>query len=69
MQFNKGKCEGDEAFLGQEFLTTLSYLVDIKSKMWLPIHLVEGRLSSEKKTNLSSIPGEANRVISVLSSL
>ncbi|XWS76758.1 hypothetical protein CRYUN_Cryun01aG0205000 [Craigia yunnanensis] len=68
-QFNKGKCEGDQAFLGQEFQTTLSYLVDVKPKMWLPVRLVEGRLSSEIKTNLSCIREEAKRVISALSSL
>ena len=69
MQFNKGKCEGDEAFVGQEFQTTLSYLVDVKPKMWLPVRLVEGRLSSEIKTNLSCIREEAKRVISALNSL
>ncbi|XVF33021.1 hypothetical protein REPUB_Repub17cG0132500 [Reevesia pubescens] len=68
-QFNEGKCKGDEAFLGQEFQTTLSYLVDVKPKMWLPVRLVEGRLSSEIKTNLSCIREEAKRVISALSSL
>ncbi|KAK6260437.1 Coenzyme Q-binding protein COQ10 [Theobroma cacao] len=68
-QFNKGKCKGNEAFAGQEFQTTLSYLVDVKPKMWLPVRLVEGRLSSEIKTNLSCIREEAKRVISALNSL
>ncbi|XVE77380.1 hypothetical protein DITRI_Ditri13aG0057800 [Diplodiscus trichospermus] len=68
-QFNRGKCAGDEALLGKEFQTTLSYLVDVKPKMWLPVRLVEGRLSSEIKTNLSCIREEAKRVISALSSL
>lgn len=69
MQFNKGKCEGDEALLGQEFQTSLSYLVDVKPKMWLPVRLVESRLSTEIKTNLSCIRDEAKRVISALRSL
>ncbi|XVF80368.1 hypothetical protein PTKIN_Ptkin15bG0064200 [Pterospermum kingtungense] len=68
-QFNKGKYEGDEALLGEEFQTSLSYLVDVKPKMWLPVRLVEGRLSSEIKTNLSCIREEAKRVISALSSV
>ncbi|XP_021281105.1 uncharacterized protein LOC110414312 isoform X2 [Herrania umbratica] len=68
-QLNKGKCKGEEAFFGQEIQTTLSYLVDVKPKMWLPVRLVEGRLSSEIKTNLSCIREEAKRVISALSSL
>ncbi|KAK8485878.1 hypothetical protein V6N13_015279 [Hibiscus sabdariffa] len=65
-QFNEGKCKGDEAFLGEEFPTTLSYSVDLKPKMWLPVQLVENRLSIEIKTNLLSIREEAKRVMSAL---
>ncbi|KAL4308208.1 hypothetical protein GQ457_01G054570 [Hibiscus cannabinus] len=65
-QFNEGKCEGDGAFLGEGFHTTLSYSVDLKPKMWLPVQLVESRLSNEVKTNLLSIREEARRVTSAL---
>ncbi|KAK8639636.1 hypothetical protein V6N13_138009 [Hibiscus sabdariffa] len=56
-EVNKRKREED----GEEWETTLSYLVDVKPKMWLPVGLVEGRLSKEIKTNLSCIREEANR--------
>ncbi|KAK8541016.1 hypothetical protein V6N13_061063 [Hibiscus sabdariffa] len=56
----------NEAFLGEEFHTTLSYSVDLKPKMWLPVRLVESRLSIEVKTNLLSIREEAKRVTSAL---
>ncbi|KAH1130275.1 hypothetical protein J1N35_001653 [Gossypium stocksii] len=67
-QFNKRKYEGKEASLGEEFQTTLWYLVDLKPKIWLPVRLVENRLSIEIKTNLLSIREEAERVISALNS-
>ncbi|XP_039021401.1 uncharacterized protein LOC120153536 [Hibiscus syriacus] len=57
-EFNKRKSEDDE-----EWQTTLSYLVDVKPKMWLPVRLVEGRLSKEIKTNLSCIREEAKKVL------
>ncbi|KAA3458847.1 Polyketide_cyc domain-containing protein [Gossypium australe] len=66
--FNKRKYEGEEASLGEEFQTTLWYLVDLKPKIWLPVRLVENRLSIEIKTNLLSIREEAERVISALNS-
>ncbi|KAE8660552.1 hypothetical protein F3Y22_tig00116951pilonHSYRG00375 [Hibiscus syriacus] len=62
-QFNEGKCEG---IIGVEFQTTLSYSVDLKPKMWLPVQLVESRLSMEIKTNLLSIHEEAKKVMSAL---
>ncbi|KAE8662427.1 hypothetical protein F3Y22_tig00113337pilonHSYRG00046 [Hibiscus syriacus] len=65
-QFNEGKCEGGKAFVGEEFQTTLSYSVDLKPKMWLPVQLVESRLSMEIKTNLLSIREEAKRMMSAL---
>ncbi|MBA0757877.1 hypothetical protein Gotri_020922 [Gossypium trilobum] len=67
-QFNKRKYEGEEASLGEEFQTTLWYLVDLKPKIWLPVRLVENRLSIEIKTNLLSIREEAERRINALNS-
>ncbi|KAL4340203.1 hypothetical protein GQ457_08G022100 [Hibiscus cannabinus] len=61
-QFDKGKRE-------EESQTTLWYLVDVKPKMWLPVRLVEGRLSKEIKLNLSCIREEAKRVITAFTSL
>ncbi|XP_050388064.1 uncharacterized protein LOC126805016 [Argentina anserina] len=40
-------------------VTTLSYLVDVKPKMLLPVRLVEGRLCKEIKINLACIREEA----------
>ncbi|KAK5812387.1 hypothetical protein PVK06_027816 [Gossypium arboreum] len=54
-QFSKTKNEDNHEVIGGEESshTTLSYLVDVKPKLWLPIRLVEGRLCKEIKTNLS----------------
>lgn len=69
-QFNGGQCEDDSETLGSHnFHTSLSYLVEVKPKMWLPIHLIEGRICNEIKTNLSCIREEAKRVIGTLPSL
>ncbi|KZV16472.1 hypothetical protein F511_10084 [Dorcoceras hygrometricum] len=46
----------------REFQTTLVYVVDVKPKLWLPVRLVEGRLCTEIRTNLSCIRQEAERV-------
>ncbi|GMI75962.1 hypothetical protein like AT4G01650 [Hibiscus trionum] len=67
-QLSKRKREEDEV-IGEEWQTTLSYLVDVKPKMWLPVRLVEGRLSKEIKTNLSCIRDEAKRVITTVTSV
>jgi hypothetical protein len=56
--FSNGSCE-ESPF--RETNTTLSYIVDVKPKMWLPIRLIEGRLCSEIKKNLASIRGEAQK--------
>ncbi|KAL9348065.1 hypothetical protein Peur_059431 [Populus x canadensis] len=48
---------------GQEYETTLSYLVDVKPKMWLPVNLIEGRICKEIKSNLTCIREEAQKVI------
>ena len=45
----------------QEISTTLSYTVDVKPKLWLPIRLIEGRLCQEIKVNLLSIRDEAQK--------
>ncbi|KAF7818062.1 polyketide cyclase/dehydrase and lipid transporter [Senna tora] len=58
LQSNDGSCEESE---GQETKTTLSYIVDVKPKLWLPVRLIEGRLCSEIKTNLVSIRDEAQK--------
>ncbi|KAE9618875.1 putative START-like domain-containing protein [Lupinus albus] len=55
-QFNIGSCEES-----QEVNTTLSYIVDVKPKLWLPVNLIEGRLCNEIKKNLASIRKEAQK--------
>ncbi|KAF4371737.1 hypothetical protein G4B88_030841 [Cannabis sativa] len=39
----------------QEMNTTLSYLVDVQPKLWLPVQLVEGRLSNEIKLSCGGV--------------
>ncbi|KAG5251599.1 Polyketide cyc domain-containing protein [Salix suchowensis] len=58
--FTKPKTEDS---LGQEFESTLSYLVDVKPKVWLPAHLIEGRICKDIKSNLTCIREEAQKVI------
>ena len=60
MQFTKPKTEDS---LGQEYETSLSYLVDVKPKIWLPVHLIEGRICKEIKSNLTCIREEAQKMI------
>lgn len=62
-QFNGGKFEDSESLLSQKFQTTLSYSVDVRPKLWLPVRLVEGRLCNEIKTNLSCIREAAKKLI------
>lgn len=45
----------------REISTTLTYVVDVKPKLWLPVRLIEGRLCKEIKKNLISIRGEAQK--------
>ncbi|KAI9400044.1 hypothetical protein POPTR_002G185100v4 [Populus trichocarpa] len=59
-QFTKPKTEDS---LGQEYETSLSYLVDVKPKIWLPVHLIEGRICKEIKSNLTCIREEAQKMI------
>jgi len=56
--FSDGSCEDS---LVREINTTLSYVVDVKPKMWLPVRLIEGRLCNEIKKNLKSVRGEAQK--------
>ncbi|XP_065859932.1 uncharacterized protein [Euphorbia lathyris] len=62
-QVCKPRLEDSDCSIDQAFETTLSYSVDAKPKLWLPVHLVEGRLCKEIQTNLSSIREEAEKVI------
>lgn len=55
-KFKKESCDQSQV---QEVSTTLSYTVDVKPKLWLPIRLIEGRLCNEIKMNLVSIRDEA----------
>ncbi|XP_058754139.1 uncharacterized protein LOC131627319 [Vicia villosa] len=45
----------------REISTTLTYIVDVKPKMWLPVGLIEGRLCKEIKKNLIAVRGEAQK--------
>jgi len=56
--FNSENCEQSQV---QEVSTTLSYVVDVKPKLWLPIRLIEGRLCNEIKMNLVSVRNEAQK--------
>ncbi|KAF9593084.1 hypothetical protein IFM89_020148 [Coptis chinensis] len=59
-------CESQEVInssVEQEFQTTLSYVVDVKPKLWLPVGLVEGRLCKEIKLNLLCIRQQAQKAI------
>lgn len=61
-QLNIGAYEDSSPTNGQEFQTTLSYMVDVKPKLWLPVRLVEGRLCSEITMNLLCIREQALKV-------
>ncbi|VAH86327.1 unnamed protein product [Triticum turgidum subsp. durum] len=54
--------EGAEVSSGQEFQTTLSYVVELEPKLWVPVRLLEGRICKEIKTNLICIREEAERI-------
>ncbi|PON43254.1 Coenzyme Q-binding protein COQ10, START domain containing protein [Parasponia andersonii] len=60
-----GDGDGDDDSLidHQEMHTTLSYFVHVKPKLWLPVQLVEDRLCSEIKLNLSCIRQEAQKAV------
>ncbi|KAI6672585.1 hypothetical protein NL676_000491 [Syzygium grande] len=61
-QLNVGAYEDSSPTNGQEFQTTLSYIVDVKPKLWLPVRLVEGRLCNEIMMNLLCIREEARKI-------
>ena len=61
MQYNTRRNEDKDSLVGQEFQTTLSYVVDVEPKLWLPVRLVEGRLCREIKVNLSCVRVEAQK--------
>lgn len=55
---------GGDSDEGQESqTTTLSYLVELEPKLWVPVRLLEGRICSEIKNNLVSIREQAQRRI------
>lgn len=56
-----GRLQKSGSLSSQEFSTTLSYVVDVKPKMWLPVRLVEGKLCREIKLNLSCIREAAEK--------
>ncbi|CAD6332711.1 unnamed protein product [Miscanthus lutarioriparius] len=65
--FNKIK--GDDSIVEgggnseeQEFQTTLSYLVELEPKLWVPVRLLEGRICGEIKNNLVCIREQAQRI-------
>ncbi|KAK4572984.1 hypothetical protein RGQ29_031100 [Quercus rubra] len=62
-QSNRGRNEDSDSLAGQKMYTTLSYLVDVKPKLWLPVQFVEGRLCMEFKMNLACIREEAQRTV------
>jgi len=41
--------------------TTLSYLVELEPKLWVPVSLLEGRICTEIKNNLVSIREQAQQ--------
>ncbi|KAI4301616.1 hypothetical protein L6164_034876 [Bauhinia variegata] len=55
--------ETGEESEGRAFNTTLSYIVDVKPKLCLPVRLLEGRLCNEIKMNLASIRKEARKAV------
>ncbi|KAK4379787.1 hypothetical protein RND71_001649 [Anisodus tanguticus] len=59
------KTDGDkdhDSSVGQQFHTTLSYIVNVEPKLWLPVRVIEGRLCKEVKINLRSVREEAQKV-------
>ncbi|KAL0927331.1 hypothetical protein M5K25_001494 [Dendrobium thyrsiflorum] len=54
--------EDGELLSEQEYRTTLSYVVEVEPKLWLPVRFLEGRLCREVKINLLCIRDEAQRI-------
>ncbi|MCD7462346.1 hypothetical protein HAX54_048304 [Datura stramonium] len=61
-QCKTGSDQELDSSVGQPFHTTLSYIVDVEPKLWLPVRLIEGRLCKEIKVNLRSVRDEAQKV-------
>lgn len=57
----------DDNLQDQEIHSILSYRVDVKPKLLLPVRLLEGRLCSEIKANLTCIREEVHRTSSTTS--
>lgn len=66
-QITTGEYDVADSIIGQEFHTNLSYVVDVEPKVWLPVHLVQGRLCREIKMNLLCIKEAAERAIEKVS--
>lgn len=53
---------GNQNFsIKKDFRTLLSYIVDVQPKKWLPVALVEGRLSREIQINITCVRSQAMR--------
>ncbi|XP_020594135.1 uncharacterized protein LOC110034174 isoform X2 [Phalaenopsis equestris] len=61
-QIDDEKHEDGEVLSEREHRTTLSYIVEVEPKLWLPVRLLEGRLCREVKINLLCIRDEAQRI-------
>ena len=61
VQHDTNTWEDNDSSVGQKFYTTLTYVVDVEPKLWLPVYLVEGRLGREIKMNLICIREEAKK--------
>ncbi|KAK8956961.1 hypothetical protein KSP39_PZI001136 [Platanthera zijinensis] len=44
-------------------MTTLSYVVELEPKLWLSVHLLEGRVCRNVKVNLLCIRDESQRIL------
>lgn len=60
-EIDKDSSEVTETCVRQDFQTILSYVVDVKPKLWLPVGLVEGRLCREIRINLVCIKQQAQK--------
>ncbi|XP_055817990.1 uncharacterized protein LOC129887062 isoform X1 [Solanum dulcamara] len=62
MQCKTGSDQELDSSRGQPFHTTLSYIVNVEPKLWLPVRVIEGRLCKEIKINLRAVRDEAQKV-------
>lgn len=61
MQIHKSTCKDGEFAVDQEFQTTLSYVVELERKLWLPVWLLEARLWNEVKKQHSLHQGRSSK--------